>query len=86
MKIISTTPGPHERATRSFVYETSLIDEDVLSAGLTNDLDLPITERPSVTDLDALGSLLARAEAGERLAIAPPGVDRDGQVCITALD
>ena len=84
MQIVGSTPGPHERAARSFVYQTSLIDEEVLKAALTGSLDVPVLERPSVTDLDALGSLLARAEAGERLVIAPPGVDSEGQVCIAS--
>ena len=85
MQIVGTTPGPHERATRSFVYQTSLVDEDVVTAALEGKLEVPIIERPSVTDLDALSSLLARAEAGERLTIAPPGVDADGQVCVASL-
>lgn len=81
--IISRTPGPHERAARSFVYETLLKDDVGLPAAFAGELHLPITERVSVNDLQGLDAILDRAESGEKLAIVPPGVDDERMVCLS---
>jgi len=79
--IVSRTPGPHERAARSFVYET-LLDDTAGPAALLGRLKLPTTERHSIHDLAALDAILTRAEAGEKIAIVPPGVDEERMVCL----
>jgi len=80
--IVSRTPGPHERAARSFVYET-LLGDAAGPAALLGSLHLPITERHSIHDLAALDTILGRAESGEKIAIVPPGVDDERMVCLS---
>jgi hypothetical protein len=78
MQVIGRVPGDHELAPSSFVYATDLTDESRWAAAMARELDLPSVGVPS-HDAIALAARLDAAEAGEPVAIAPPGL-RDGHV------
>ncbi|MBJ6763624.1 hypothetical protein JGU66_22875 [Myxococcaceae bacterium JPH2] len=75
LRLVGRVPGGHEYAERTFVYETDLRDATAVATAMARGSGSVATRRIPVTDLEALGTVLARAEAGQRVEIVPPGLD-----------
>lgn len=82
MRVVSSVPGTHEFKAKSFVYESDLSDEATWGLAMQRRYEGPIDAKIPATDHDALGAILARAEAGERILIVPPGLDAQGRVLL----
>jgi len=80
LRVVGPVPGTHEFRNKSFVYECDLDDETRWHDAMARKLSQPAKERILATDTDTLGKVLARADAGERIAITPPGLDAAGHV------
>lgn len=74
MRIVGRVPGGHDLAAETFVYETDLSDRALVAAAMERQHPMIANVRVSVDDGPALARLITRAEAGEQLWIAPPGV------------
>jgi hypothetical protein len=82
LRVVGPVPGLHELRARSFVYESDLGDEALWEAAMTRRLALAPTRRIDSRDTEALGHVLDRAGAGERILVPPPGLDADGQLLL----
>lgn len=82
LRVVGSVPGTHEFRSRSFVYESDLSNERAWAYAMGRKPDLPPTRKVPSSDLDALGALLDRAEAGARILIVPPGLDAAGNVLV----
>jgi hypothetical protein len=82
LRIVSAVPGSHELGGGSFVYETDLSDEGAWAAAMQRRLSIAPTAHVAATDGQALAALVARAEAGERILVVPPGLDDQGRVAL----
>jgi hypothetical protein len=82
LRIVGPVPGTHEFRSRSFVYESDLRDETAWAEAMARKAPLTPTRKIPSADLAELGALLARAEAGERIFVVPPGLDTAGNVLI----
>jgi hypothetical protein len=80
LRVVGAVPGTHEFRHRSFVYESDLRDEGRWEDAMARKLSLPVAQKIPGADLDALGAVLDRAESGETITIAPPGLDPAGHV------
>ncbi|MEZ4296310.1 MAG: hypothetical protein R3B70_15170 [Polyangiaceae bacterium] len=82
LRIVGPVPGTHEFRARSFVYETDLTDLDAWADAMARKKEPPPTHKIPAADLDALGTILDRAEAGARIFVVPPGLDLAGNVLL----
>lgn len=82
LRIVGPVPGTHEFRSRSFVYESDLADERAWTDAMARRRQLTPTRKVPAADLDELGRVLDRAEAGERILIVPPGLDTGGNVLL----
>lgn len=83
MRVVSSVPGTHEFKAKSFVYESDLSDEASWTTAMSRRHDMRIDERIHGSDHEALGRVLERAEAGERVLVVPPGLDASGRVLLS---
>lgn len=82
LRVVGAVPGTHEFRAKSFVYETDLADPRRWGEAMARRLSMPPTRRVKTDDLETLGGVLHRAEAGEPVYIVPPGLDPSGQVLL----
>lgn len=82
IRVVGRVPGIHEFRSRSFVYESDLTDEAQWTAAMGRKLSVAPTRKIKSDDMEELGKVLDRVEAGERIMIPPPGLDLDGNVLI----
>lgn len=82
IRVVSSVPGTHEFKAKSFVYESDLASEHTWEAAMQRRVEMTIDARIPGSDHDALGKVLERAEAGERVMIVPPGLDASGRVLL----
>lgn len=80
LRVVGAVPGTHELQRESFVYESELADEERARDAMARRLSMPVSRRVLASDVDALGAVLERAEAGETIRIVPPGLDAGGGV------
>ncbi len=80
LQLVGRAPEGHALAAQSFVYECDLRDEARWTAAMSGKLSLKPTLRIEAIDTEALNLLVERAERGERVAIAPPGLDDTGHL------
>jgi hypothetical protein len=83
IRVVGAVPGTHEFRAKSFVYESHLEDEALWGDAMARKLTMAPTHRIKSDDMQALGSLLERAEAGERIHIVPPGLDASGYLLVS---
>lgn len=82
LRVVSAVPGTHEFRHRSFVYESDLSEQSRWTAAMGRRQVVAPTDRIAATDTEALGAVLARAEAGESIYVVPPGLDAQGRVLL----
>lgn len=82
LRVVSSVPGTHEFRAKSFVYESDLTDAAAWTGAMARRPAGPFSEKIPATDAERLATLCARAEAGERIFVVPPGLDASGNVLI----
>lgn len=82
IRVVSAVPGTHEFRAKSFVYESDLSDEARWTAAMARRASPMAAQKIRATDEAALAALLARAEAGERIYLVPPGLDASGHLLV----
>lgn len=82
LRVVSSVPGTHEFRAKSFVYESDLSDADAWSGAMARRPAGPFSEKIPASDTERLAALCARAEAGERIFVVPPGLDAAGNVLV----
>jgi len=85
LRVVSSVPGTHEFRAKSFVYESDLTDADAWTGAMARRPAGPFSEKIPASDTERLAGLCARAEAGERIFVVPPGLDAGGNVLVRYL-
>lgn len=82
LRVVSSVPGTHEFRAKSFVYESDLEDADAWNRAMARRTSGEPDEKIPSADTERLAELCARAEAGERIFVVPPGLDASGNVLV----